>query len=126
MSGHRPDRVADQIRRILADLLRGEVRDPRVGFVTVTGVEISSDLRHARIAFSVLGDTKPEEATRALRRATPFLRRSLGREMSLRHVPELRFIHDTTLERAQRIDDLLAADHEGEAPSALPPSEIDP
>ena len=119
MAGFRPRRVADQIRCELAELLMHSVKDPRVGFATVTEVRVSPDLRHARVYVSVMGD---EEAMRdslaALRRAAGYLRREVGRRITLRHVPELRFVADETLAHSARIeailDDVLPEDSEPE------------
>jgi ribosome-binding factor A len=102
----RPGRVADKIKQTLAELLRDGVRDPRVGFVTLTDVELSTDLRHARVYVSFLGDD-PEGALRALRNAGPWLRRSLASRVSLRHTPELRFEIDPSIDGGFRVDRIL-------------------
>jgi len=102
----RAERVADRIRDDLARLLREQVRDPDVGFVTLTAVELSSDLRHARVFVSMLGDET--RSLEALRRATPFLRRALARESGLRFVPRLRFAADRSAATGSRVDQLLA------------------
>ena len=106
MSTKRSGRVADQVRQELASLLRDGVRDPRVGFVTLTDVELSPDLRHARVFVSFIGDD-PESSLRALRRAAPFLRRSLARTAGLRFTPELRFEIDTSIDSGFRVDRIL-------------------
>ena len=109
MSHHRQARVADRIREILARLIREEVRDPRVGFVTVTGVDMSPDLRHARVFYRVLGsDTDPDRAQLGLERAVGYIQSVVGRELRLRYTPELCFVFDPSLERAERVDQLLA------------------
>lgn len=104
----RRERLGDQIRVELSDLILRDVRDPRVGFVTVTEVRMSGDLQHARVYVSILGD---EEQTResfaALERAGGFLRAQVGRRIKLRRVPELRFALDETLDTSDRIDALL-------------------
>lgn len=105
MSG-RADRVADRIREELARLLREEVRDPRIGFVTLTSVDLSPDLRHARIYFTVLGQ-ETQQALAALDRASPFLRRKLARSAGLRFTPRLEFRHDASLESGLRVDRIL-------------------
>ncbi|MCP3978056.1 MAG: 30S ribosome-binding factor RbfA [bacterium] len=121
MSGHRVQRVADLVRETVSSLLRGDVRDPRLGFVTVTDVRMSQDLRSARVFVSVLDEDK-QPSLDALRRATPFIRRELGRRAKLRHTPELRFIHDESVETGFRLDALL--EEEGAA-TDLPPDDGD-
>lgn len=113
MSFDRTTRVGDRIRQVLAELLQTEVRDPELGFVTLTDVELSSDLRHGKVFVSVLGDDK-EAPLRALKRAAPFLQRHLGRRARLRYVPHLRFELDTSLDRGLRIDSLLQDSGPGE------------
>ncbi|OBS10362.1 30S ribosome-binding factor RbfA [Acidihalobacter prosperus] len=101
-------RVGEQIRRELADLLRSEVKDPGMGLVTVGDVELSKDLSHARVYFTVLGDESAATATAtALGRASGFLRRELGRRMRLRIVPELQFVFDDSELRGARVDELI-------------------
>jgi ribosome-binding factor A len=103
---HRNQRVADRIRQELARLFTEEVRDPGVGFVTLTGVDLSPDLRHARVFVSVLGKQE-EKALAALRRATPFLRRSLAHRAGLRFTPQLRFFIDSSVSTGFRVESLL-------------------
>jgi ribosome-binding factor A len=108
MSEHRRERVAHQIQAELANLLLREARDPRLQSVTLTVVRITADLRLARVYFRTLTpDATPREADAALRRATPFLRRQLGRVLGMRVTPELRFEYDTTPDTARRVDTLL-------------------
>ena len=105
---HRSERVAEQIRGALADLIRDEVRDPRVGFVTLTGVEMSPDLKQARVFVSRLGaETEREAAVDALNHAAPFLRRALAVRARLRYTPGLRFVSDATLERGSRVEEII-------------------
>jgi ribosome-binding factor A len=104
----RTDRVNALIRHELQQLIQQEVKDPRVGFATVTDVETSPDLRHARVYVSVLGADEEADATvKALQLARAFLRHQLAGRMNTRRVPELDFMRDTTLDRAMRIDALL-------------------
>jgi ribosome-binding factor A len=105
LSHHRSERLADQVHQILARLLREEVRDPSVGFVTITEVKLSSDLRHARIFVSAITDA--EECLEGLKRAAPFLRRGLASKGGLRFTPELRFLIDESVAGGFRIQDLL-------------------
>lgn len=104
----RTDRLNEQLRQEVSLLLRGEVRDPRVGLVTITAVESSPELDHAKIYFTLLGDeAEKEEALVGLRSAASFLRRELGKRLHMRRIPELHFEVDRVLEQAGRIEDLL-------------------
>ena len=105
---HRPERVAELIRQSVAAFLTSDVRDPRIGFVTVTGVEVSADLSHATISVSVMA---PEEekarSLEGLASAARYLRTELSRQLRLRTSPELHFRLDRGIEHAQRIDRML-------------------
>lgn len=104
----RSRRVAEQIQRELGLLIASEVKDPRVHLATVTDVEVSRDLAHARVYIGVLEmQEDPDEVMAGLRRAAGFLRGRLARSLKLRTVPELRFIEDTTERNAQRIASLI-------------------
>jgi ribosome-binding factor A len=113
----RTDRLDSQIRQELMDLLQREMKDPRLGFATITRVETARDLGHARVWVSVLGtDLERERTMDALRVATPWLRRKLGERLSLRHVPELTVREDDSIEsgdRVLRIIQELEEDSEG-------------
>jgi ribosome-binding factor A len=110
--GARTDRVGEEFREILAESIQG-LKDPRIGFVTVTGVKVSPDLHVAWIYYTVLGDEKAKVATRAaLRSATRYLRHELGRQIRLKVTPELRFEEDDLADAAGRIDQLLDQTHE--------------
>ena len=107
----RTDRVAEEFREILAEELQ-RLKDPRIGFVTVTGVDVTPDLRRAVVFYTVLGDEKQERATAAgLRSATPHLRQAVGRQVRLKVAPELEFRVDESLVRARRIDELIERIH---------------
>ncbi len=104
----RSRRVGEQIQRDLADLLRREVKDPRVGMVTVSDVEVSRDMAYARVFVTTLDPNADiPELLGVLQGAAGFLRRELGRRLRLRSVPELRFLHDTSFDYGSRIDRLL-------------------
>lgn len=104
----RTDRLGDLLRTELAELMRREMRDPRVALATVTAVEVTADLRHARVKVSALGDEPARAATmEALVHARGFLRRELAHRLNLRITPELRFELDRGPEHSQRIADLL-------------------
>ncbi len=106
---HRPERLAALIQETLAETLAAHVKDPRVGFVTVTGVSVSPDASHARVRVSVLGeDADKARAIEGLESARGFLRTRLARVLNLRATPELQFELDRGLEHAQHIARLLA------------------
>ena len=124
--GHRPDRVGDQIRQEISDLLaRGAVHDPGIGFITLTRVQVSADLQVAHILYTMLGDEKARRDTaRALERATPFLRRHLGK-LGLRRVPEIDFRFDQAVAHQDRIEQILRDLHEEERQRASTPDAAD-
>jgi ribosome-binding factor A len=113
--GARTERVGEEFREILAEAIQ-RLKDPRIGFVTVTGVKVSHDLRVAWVYFTALGDERARAGSRAgLRSASPHLRRELGRQIRLKVVPELWFEEDTTPATAERVDTILEGIHEQEA-----------
>ena len=104
----RMERVDELLRQEIARLIAEEVKDPRVGFVTVVQARVTADLRHARVYVSVLGDEQEKQATvDALQRAGGFLRRRLGRLLDMKYLPEIRFELDRGVERAARLDEIL-------------------
>ncbi len=106
---NRPARLARVIREELAEILLRGLKDPRIRSATVSGVEVSRDLRNAKVFVQVIGDPKEREATvKGLSRAAGFLRRELLHRMSIRSVPELRFVLDEAAERADRVMGILA------------------
>lgn len=108
MSTERMRRVNEAVREVLSDAFTHDLKDPRVGFVTVTDVKTSPDLRHARVYVSVLGDAAAIEGSlEGLRSAHGFLQGRVGTELRLKNTPTLQFIHDDTAERAQRVEQLL-------------------
>jgi ribosome-binding factor A len=109
--GPRTDRVSEEFREVLAEEIP-KLKDPRIGFVTVTGVKVTADLRHAWIYYTAYGDERERAATRAgLRSATPHLRTAIGKQVRVKFLPELEFEEDRTPETAERIDRLLAELH---------------
>jgi ribosome-binding factor A len=106
-SSGRPRKLGDQIQRELSDLLQREVRDPRVGMVTVTSVDVSPDLSHAKVFFTILEKEKINETTQGLQRATGFLRSQLARRIKLYTTPELRFLYDESVERGDHLSRLI-------------------
>lgn len=108
MSSTRIAKVASQVQQELSQILEAQLKDPRVGMVTVTSVDMTPDLRVARVYFSRLGSAAArEDARQALEHAAGFLRRELGRRLRLRYLPELRFFVDDSLDRYDRISELL-------------------
>jgi ribosome-binding factor A len=104
----RCERVAGQLRRDLARLIQLEIKDPKVGFISVSDVEVSRDLSHAKVFITVFDTDKAVDTLAALSRAASFLRRRLGKELRLRQVPELHFLHDDSVEQGSHIDKLIA------------------
>jgi len=105
----RARRVADQIQRELADLIRSEINDPRISLLTITDVEVSRDLAHAKVFFSTLKAEERTVATEVLTAAAGFLRAEIGHRMRLRIVPQLRFEYDDSIERGMQMDALIEA-----------------
>jgi ribosome-binding factor A len=104
----RSQRVAEQIRRDLAELIRLEVKDPRVGFITLTDVEITPDYAHAKVYFtSMRGEEGLDEILTGLHRASGFLRRELGKRVRIHTLPELHFHYDSSVERGSRLSQLI-------------------
>ena len=105
--GARTERVGEEFREILAEEIQ-KLKDPRIGFVTVTGVRVSGDLKVAWVSYSAYGDDKARAASRAaLRSAAPHLRHELGRQVRLKTTPELRFEEDESIATGERVDHLL-------------------
>jgi ribosome-binding factor A len=108
MEYKRSDRVADLLLELVSELLAREVNDPRIGGVTLTGAEVSGDLKHAKIYFNLLtGSEGKAEALAGLKSAAGFIRGRVARQLKLRLVPTIEFLYDDTEERARRIDELL-------------------
>lgn len=108
MARVRVGRVGEQIKKELSLLLQNELKDPRIGFVTITGVEVTNDLSIANVYLSVLGDEENKAASlKALTQASGFVRTELGRRIRLRKIPELLFKFDSSIEYGSRIDKLL-------------------
>lgn len=120
--GYRPDRVGEEIRHELSEMLsRGDIHDPGIGFITLTRVVVSPDLQQARVFYTSLGDDKArKETSRALGRATPYMRRQIGSRLRLRRVPELEFRFDQSVEHQDRVERIIRDLHEH------PPEPMDP
>ncbi|SER07556.1 ribosome-binding factor A [Gracilibacillus ureilyticus] len=108
MNELRASRVAEQMKKELGDIISRKIKDPRVGFVTITDVEVTGDLQQAKVFISVLGDEKKRQDTLiGLAKAKGFIRSEIGKRIRLRKTPELSFDFDDAMERGNRIEDLL-------------------
>jgi ribosome-binding factor A len=117
----RTERLGEEIREEVAKMIGRELKDPRIGFVTVTRVDLGPDMRNARIHVGVLGDLAQRDKTLAgLKQASGFLRRAVGQRLRLRHAPELSFHYDEGLDAAERVARLLS---EAQAAGATPDDE---
>ncbi len=122
--GFRPDRLGDQIRAEISDLLAREVHDPGIGFITVTRATVTSDLQIARVYYTTLGsESARKDTAKALGRATPFLRRQLAGRLRLRRAPELEFRFDQSVEHQDRIERLIYQIQEERAAASAATSE---
>jgi ribosome-binding factor A len=109
MKAKRAARVADLLRKEITDLLLKEIKDPGIGFITVTGLDLSNDLRYARVYVSVM-DKSPEQSEvtfAALQRASGFIRHRVYKNLRLKHAPEIKFFPDESIDRGFRIDEVL-------------------
>ncbi len=104
----RSQRMAEQVRRELAELVRDEIKDPRVNWVSFTAVKVSRDLSNAVVYFTVLNDDEREQAGEGLNKATGFIRRELGKRIRSRIVPALKFVYDESIERGTSMESLIA------------------
>jgi ribosome-binding factor A len=108
LASNRPDRVGEQIRQELSELIAREVHDPGIGFVTLTRVKVTSDLQLARVYYTLMGDEKARrETAKALKRAAPFLRHHISQRVRLRRAPELEFFFDESVAHQDRIEQIL-------------------
>lgn len=127
MSTARLARIADQIQRELSELVREELRDPRVKMVTITGVEVSRDQSHAKVWFTTLGNAEDAGACgEGLSRASGFLRAGLAHRLSTRTVPELHFSYDDSIERGVRLSRLIDEAVAAPLPEVPPAPEVSP
>lgn len=108
MAKHRSNRLAETLKEEISMLIREEMKDPRIGFVTVTSVEVADDLGHAKVYVSVLGDAQAgKDSIEALKKAAGYVRSEMGKRIRLRHVPEIVFKYDTSIEYGAHIAQLL-------------------
>ena len=102
-------RVNEAVREVVSNHIAGDLKDPRIGFVTVTGVDTSPDLRHARVYVSVLGDeSQREEAFEGLASAAGFLQSQVGAELRMKRTPTLEFLHDPSIDHGMRMERLIS------------------
>lgn len=114
MAKVRVGRVGEQIKKELSQILQSELKDPRIGFITITGVDVTNDFSLAKIYLSVMGTDEQKSGTlKALSSATGFIRSELGKRIRLRKIPELQFTFDTSIEYGSKIDQLLHKINEG-------------
>jgi ribosome-binding factor A len=123
---HRQEKLGELIAAELSDLLRNRVKDPRVGFASITRVEVSGDLRHAKVFVSVMGTPEEQAATmKGLRNATGYLRHELAERIVLRYMPEINFRLDTSIEEGARILELIHQVEEEDARTSTQTSEVE-
>lgn len=116
--GRRPQRLAEQIRQEIGAMLVSGLKDPRIGFATVTGVRVTPDLREARVYVSVMGTAEEQQQTLAgFQAARPFIRHELAERLNIRRTPDLSFELDLSAEYGARIDELIRKTHEKQEPS---------
>jgi ribosome-binding factor A len=126
MHYQRKDRVGDLIKREIAQIIQRELKDPGIGFVTVTAVDVSVDLKQARVFYSVLGDDDSKRRSAlALKRASGFIQNEIGRKLKLRYTPEILFEFDRSVEYGAHIEELIQKIHrdEGQKNSQIDPDE---
>ena len=125
MSTHsRPERVAQMVQQLLGEIFARGMRDPRIGFVTITGVKMSPDLREARVYWTVHGDPEQRKHTaKGLDNARGFLRREIAGDLKLRVTPDLHFTYDEAIDRGERIEQLIRQVHDEEKDRHDPPAE---
>ena len=117
----RSRRIAEQVQRELADVIRLELKDPRVGMITITDVEVTPDHKLAKVFFTLLGDASQiDETRRGLQHAAGFLRSQLAQRFEMRSVPQLMFVHDASVERGARLSSLIDAAVADDARRARP------
>ena len=116
MPSDRMRRVDEAVREVLSDAVTSELKDPRVGFITVTDVKTSPDLRHARVFVSVLGtEQERADSLAGLQSAHGYLQARLSSQLRMKHTPQLEFLYDDTIDRAQRVERLLGSNGAGAA-----------
>ncbi len=116
MSSARIRKIADHIQVTVAQMLEHRIKDPRLGFVTITDVRVTGDSQHASVFYTVFGDeTQVADSAAALESAKGLIRSEVGKQLGVRHTPSLEFIHDALPENARHLDELLAQARESDA-----------
>lgn len=116
MAKHRASRLGETLKEEISQMIREDLKDPRIGFVTVTSVEVADDLGHAKVFISVLGDEQTsKDSMEALKRASGYVRSEIGKRIRLRHVPEIVFKYDSSIQHGAHIAELLREVHTEEA-----------
>jgi ribosome-binding factor A len=124
MQYQRKDRVGDLIKREIAQIVQSDLKDPGIGFVTITAVEVSADLKQARVFYSVLGDEESKKrSASALRRATGFIQNEIGGRLRLKYTPEVIFHFDKSVEYGAHIEELIEKIHHTERPKGDQPDQ---
>jgi ribosome-binding factor A len=109
---YRLGRIAEAFKEEIMDMIQRDLKDPRIGFVTVTRVEVSPDLKHATVFISILGDeAKRDETLKAMERAKGHIRTELGKRVRLKFLPELEFVHDMAIEESLRVSEIIKKIH---------------
>ncbi|MFQ5665505.1 MAG: 30S ribosome-binding factor RbfA [Candidatus Binatia bacterium] len=112
MTGRRADRVGEAVREVIAELLLRDIKDPRIGMISLTTVDLSNDLRHAKVYFSCVGGVAARQRSLSgLQSAAGFIKAQVTRRLGLRYAPNLTFVFDPTLETAERLANLLHEAH---------------
>lgn len=115
MQGQRAHRVGETIQKEISALLLRGLKDPRIGFVTITGVEVTPDLHLARVFYTVIGDEEARrESAAGLKSSAPYLRQQLGKVLRMKYIPDLLFQYDSSIDYGSRIESLLREIHDGE------------
>lgn len=107
MAHYRSSRLGEELKKEIYEIIKNDVKDPRVGFVSIISVEVSGDLRHAKVFVSVLDDGEVKQTLDALKKAAGFIRREIANRIQLRYTPELSFVHDESIAYGAKITKLL-------------------
>jgi ribosome-binding factor A len=127
MTSPRVRKIADRVHVIVAEMLERRIKDPRLGFVTVTDVRVSGDTQHATVFYTVFGeDDQPAASAAALESATGLIRSEVGKQLGMRHVPTLEFVHDALPENARHLEELLEQVRESDAAVAAAAAQATP
>lgn len=116
---YRKERINERIKELIGELILSQIKDPRIGLVSITSVKVAPDLATAKVYFTVMGDEETRKETRkGLISAKNYLRSTIGRELKLRQAPDLRFVYDDTLDKAMRIEDAIVSFRKDDDPES--------